>query len=205
MEKRAAYHHGDLRASLIEAGESVLQETGVERFSLRQVARKVGVSHSAPAHHFGDAGGLLDAISASGFSRLLAMMEANYAQSGPDPHDGLTGSGVGYVIFAKSAPATFGLMFGPTIKGSRSDALVKAQQAAFEHLAINVERLTKRDRVSEPAVMQDILACWSMVHGLSDLFISGGLKDIDSLPEKEQVALFRGIIRRAMPKNQTVK
>jgi len=205
MEKRTAYHHGDLRASLIEAGESVLQETGAERFSLRQVARKVGVSHSAPAHHFGDSGGLLDAISVRGFSRLLAMMEVNHTQSGPDPKDALTGSGVGYVLFAKSNPATFGLMFGPTTEGSRSDALVKAQKAAFEHLATNVERLTKRNRASDQAVMQDILACWCMVHGLSDLIIAGGLKEMESLSEEEQIRLFRGITKRAITKNKKRK
>ena len=68
------YHHGDLRAALLAAGEEVLEESGVAGFSLRHVARRVGVSHSAPAHHFGDAQGLLAALATDGFRRFLAAM-----------------------------------------------------------------------------------------------------------------------------------
>jgi AcrR family transcriptional regulator len=71
-----SYHHGDLRAALLAAGEAVLTETGVEGFSLRLVAKRVGVSHSAPAHHFGDAQGLLTALAAEGFRRFLLAMQA---------------------------------------------------------------------------------------------------------------------------------
>jgi AcrR family transcriptional regulator len=71
-KSKDSYHHGDLRAALIKAGEAVLAETGVTGFSLRAVAKRVGVSHSAPAHHFGDAKGLLDALATEGFRRFLA-------------------------------------------------------------------------------------------------------------------------------------
>ncbi len=202
MTKKEGYHHGDLRSALIAAGESTLQEEGIDGFSLRAVARKVGVSHSAPAHHFGDANGLLAAIAADGFRRLLRAMEKQHVASGPDAHAAFTGSGVGYVLFATASPATFGLMFSPSDLRARSAELAEAEDAAFEHLASNVETLTGCKRDSEPRLMQDILACWSMVHGLSDLMISGALKHLQSLPENEQIETFRAIISRTVPSSR---
>ena len=79
--RRAArpYHHGALRAALLAAAEAELAETGIERFSLRSVAKRAGVSHAAPAHHFGDTGGLLTALAAEGFTRFLATQHAREA------------------------------------------------------------------------------------------------------------------------------
>src|SRR5687768_5541186 len=68
--ERRAYHHGDLQAALIAAAEDVLAEKGVSGFSLREAARRAGVSPAAPAHHFKDARGLLTAVAARGFQRL---------------------------------------------------------------------------------------------------------------------------------------
>ena len=66
------YHHGDLAAALLAAAEAELAEKGVEAFSLRSVAKRAGVSHAAPAHHFGDATGVLTALATEGFRRFLA-------------------------------------------------------------------------------------------------------------------------------------
>src|SRR5262252_290185 len=60
------YHHGNLRAALLEAAEAELEAQGIEAFSLRGVAKRAGVSHAAPAHHFGDANGLLTGLAAEG-------------------------------------------------------------------------------------------------------------------------------------------
>ncbi|NRB03591.1 MAG: TetR family transcriptional regulator, partial [Rhodobacteraceae bacterium] len=73
-DKPGTYHHGDLRAALIEAGLQELEATGTEAFSLRKVARRAGVSHAAPAHHFGDVTGLLTALAAEGFRRFVVAM-----------------------------------------------------------------------------------------------------------------------------------
>lgn len=162
----------------------------------------MGVSHSAPAHHFGDTNGLLDAIAADGFKRLLDMMETYHAERGPDPREALTGTGLGYVMFARSSPATFGLMFGPVtgpVTGREaSQDLDLASMAAFEHLAAQIEALTHRSRESHPAVMQDVLSCWGMVHGLADLIFSGKVSDFQAMSDEEQLEFFSGIIRRAL-------
>ena len=70
------YHHGALREALIEATESLLAERGAEGFSLREVARRAGVSPAAPAYHFGDAAGLLTAVASSGFEALTRALQA---------------------------------------------------------------------------------------------------------------------------------
>ena len=94
MEKpKDSYHHGDLRAALIAAAEATLAETGVEGFSLRQVAKRVGVSHSAPAHHFGDTQRLLCALAAEGFRRFREAMLARQAAAAPDARAQLVASG----------------------------------------------------------------------------------------------------------------
>ena len=69
--RRRDYHHGDLRRALLDATEALLLESGLETFSLRECARRAGVSHGAPAHHFGDVRGLLTAFATVGFERLV--------------------------------------------------------------------------------------------------------------------------------------
>ena len=83
-----SYHHGALRAALIEAAEALLREDGIESFSLRECARRAGVSHAAPAHHFGDARGLLTACAAAGFNQLADAMERDAAAAGQGPFQG---------------------------------------------------------------------------------------------------------------------
>ena len=106
------YHHGDLAAALLDAGEAELAEKGVEGFSLRGVAKRAGVSHAAPAHHFGDARGLLTAIATRGFERLIARQQDFQREAPPIPRAQLEASGLGYVAFATENPALFRLMLG---------------------------------------------------------------------------------------------
>lgn len=199
MGKRDTYHHGDLRSALIEAGETVLEQSGVEKFSLRQVARLVGVSPSAPAHHFGDTLGLLTAMAAQGFRQLLASMESHHRQFGPDNREALIGSGIGYLEFAKTKPGLFALMFGPPIRQETSVELQCAGEAAFEHLAQNVEKLTGKSRCTDPDVMEDIMASWSIVHGFSNLVISDGLQSYQEKSNAEKLAFFQAVISRTIP------
>jgi AcrR family transcriptional regulator len=105
---REAYHHGALRAALIEASESLLAERGLQGFSLREVARRSGVTPAAPAHHFGDAAGLLDTVATSAFDGLTQALEAGNARGGSDPVARLREQGVGLcgVRVALSRPAS---------------------------------------------------------------------------------------------------
>jgi AcrR family transcriptional regulator len=169
------YHHGDLRAALIGAAEEVLAETGIEAFSLRQVAKRVGVSHSAPAHHFGDAQGLLNALAAEGFRRFLAAMQARQAEAEDDPRAQVIASGLGYLDFAERAPALFRLMFASGRSKVATPELEAAGLAAFHNLTDGIARLRGVSPFEDPAAMMDVTACWSIIHGFSELYISGRL------------------------------
>ena len=198
--EKQTYHHGDLRAALLQAGESVLAETGIEGFSLRRVAREVGVSHSAPAHHFGDAQGLLAALATEGFTRFLAAMQAR--QNTAPAHDAralLTASGLGYMDFALGSPALFKLMFGSERLDFCDPALDRASTAAFDHLAQDTARLRGVSPYEDDAAMADVMAAWSMVHGFASLILAGRLEPFQTMERPAREAFFAELFARVAP------
>jgi AcrR family transcriptional regulator len=195
--EKHAYHHGDLRAALLKAGESVLAETGIEGFSLRRVAREVGVSHSAPAHHFGDTQGLLAALAAEGFRQFLAAMQARQASCrSDDPKALLTASGLGYLDFTLASPALFKLMFGSDRVDTCDPDLEKAASAAFDHLASDISRLRGVSPYEDADAMADVMASWSMVHGFASLLLSGRMHPVQEMTQAEREAFFGKIFAR---------
>ncbi len=185
------YHHGDLRAALLAAAEEELASTGPEGFSLRAVARRAGVSHAAPAHHFGDSRGLLSALAAEGFRRFLATQAAREAQAPPDPRSQLVAAGLGYIDFALARPTLFRLMFGSAKPDQASADLLAAGEAAYDHLAAQVAAVG--------GDMRDLAAVWAMAHGLADLAMSGRLAALRDLPDLERDATLSAMVARALP------
>lgn len=170
----ARYHHGDLRSALIDATEALLAERGADAFSLREVARRAGVSPAAPAHHFGDAAGLLTAVATLGFAGLTAALEQGAATGGEDARAALHGQGMGYVRFALAHPGRFRLMFRKE-KLRQDDALLLHANAAFDTLAAGVRRAAG---VADAAAMSAahwnaVIVLWSLVHGYAHLAIAG--------------------------------
>jgi AcrR family transcriptional regulator len=192
--KRASYHHGDLRAALLRAGEDLLGEAGTAGFSLREVARRVGVSHAAPAHHFGDAQGLLSTLATEGFRRLLAAMRLRQHDAGDDPGERLMASGLGYVDCARASPALFRLMFGDERIAAPGPDLAQAGDAAFQHLCSDVERLLGRSPSTDAVAMARVVAAWSLVHGFVTLLHSGHMPHVQALPPAQQEAFFRSAL-----------
>lgn len=201
MPEQKNYHHGDLRAALLDAAESVLSETGIEGFSLRRVAREVGVSHSAPAHHFGDAKGLLEALATEGFRRFLTSMKTRQAalRSSEDPRELLLASGLGYLDFAETSPTLFRLMFGSGREPGGSEELKASAMAAFDHLANDIARIRGKSHVGDIEGTADVMAAWSMVHGFSELMISGRMPPVREMPPKTREAFFRTVFSRVAP------
>jgi AcrR family transcriptional regulator len=197
--KEKPYHHGSLRAALIAAGEAELAETGVADFSLRAVAKRVGVSHSAPAHHFGDAKGLLSLLAASGYERFLAAMEARAAAAEATPRARLIASGLAYVEFAAQAPALFKLMFASDRVKADTPELAAASAAAFGHLADSVAKLHGVSPFEDAAAMTDVIAAWSLVHGFAELVNAGRLKQIAHQSPAEREAFVLAMIERVFP------
>jgi AcrR family transcriptional regulator len=199
MQKaKHSYHHGDLRAALITAAETTLAESGVEDFSLRQVAKRVGVSHSAPAHHFGDAQGLLCALAAEGFRRFRATMLARQAAAPADPMAQLVASGLGYLDFAETSPALFTLMFASERSKPGTAELADAGQAAFQVLTEAIAGLRGVSPFEDESAMADVIACWSMAHGFAQLLLAGRMGEVEARAKPEREALFRRMIERAV-------
>lgn len=195
-----SYHHGDLRAALLRAAEEELTEKGRDRFSLRSVAKRAGVSHAAPAHHFGDVTGLMAALAASGFDRFLETQKARQSAASANPREQLLQAGLGYIDFALAHPALFRLMFGKTWTAISDCALKSSADAAFEHLVQNVVAVTGGDPDRDLQTRTTIASVWAMVHGLADLMIGGAPRYLTEAAPAERDTMLRRIIISSFPK-----
>lgn len=173
-----AYHHGDLPAALLEATESAVADCGVSGMSLRDVARRAGVSHSAPAHHFGSKAGLLTAFAARGFELLAQTCRDEVATMGAaDGAAEVALIGQGYVHFAVTHPAHFEVMFrlDALLPGNRE--LAAARDEVYGLLTAAVERCRAAGRLHGRPPEIAVISAWSLAHGLSALWISGRITD----------------------------
>ncbi|HEX2356649.1 MAG TPA: TetR/AcrR family transcriptional regulator [Micromonosporaceae bacterium] len=159
------YHHGDLRRALLDAAASTIEESGPAALSLRDLARRAGVSHAAPAHHFGDKAGLLTALAAQGYELLDEALRA----AGGD----LLEVGVAYVRFAVEHRAHFEVMFRPDLYRSDDPSVVAARRRAGAALRAGVGSLP--DRPDGERAELAALAAWSIVHGFASLWLDGAL------------------------------
>lgn len=177
--QNAAYHHGDLRAALVQAGLAILDETGdAGALSLREAARRAGVSAMAPYRHFSDKDALLAAIATVGFDRLrdrlIAVdreaLECDEGVPGLEAlQEALIAQGVAYVAFACAQPALFRLMFAAG-RCARPEPLKAASLASYSVMVERVASLVAPDCVQERA-----LQCWATAHGIATLAIDGQL------------------------------
>lgn len=181
---KVRYHHGDLRATLLVAAMQMLEEG--ESFSLRAVARRAGVSPTAPYRHFADRAALESALAAEGFRDLKADLLRDRVM--PTSVSDLAEFGVGYVDFALRRPALFRLMFGSACDDAHDDR-VRAVAAIHELLAAAVTNVFPDADV--PALAT---AGWGLVHGLACLHLDGKLATTSSSEVADRVrASFRAI------------
>ena len=153
------YHHGDLRrAALIATVEALEEGGGPAALSMRDVARRAGVSHAAFSHHFGGKRGLLTALAAEGYDLLADALSA--------AADDLIEAGVAYVRFAARHPAHFEVMFSPALLEPDAPELAASQQRAGRALT---------EALSTSANETTELAAWSIVHGFASLWLSGSI------------------------------
>lgn len=201
MEKhKKQYHHGDLKQSLLNAAEMELSEKGVEAFSLRGVAKRSGVSHAAPAHHFKDAQGLLTALASSGFERFVALQQKRQKQANT-PLAQLVASGMGYIEFAIEYPAMFRLMFTSDRLDPDDQALATTGKTAYDHLANAIEQLVGDDPYQNCEAQQTLITAWGLVHGMADLIISQRLKMIYAMDKAERDKLIEGLLTDVFEKH----
>ena len=158
------YHHGDLRPALLRAAVEAIGQVGPAAMSLREVARRAGVSHAAAAYHFGDKAGLLTAVAAQGYRMLTEEL-----RRARDAGRGFLEVGVAYVRFAVTHRAHFEVMYRPELYRP-DDADVREARAAAAVFLYG----TAAPDARRPAAGA---AAWSLVHGLATLWLNGNLPE----------------------------
>lgn len=190
---KAPYHHGDLRNALVDAGLALIEKVGAEAFSLREVAREVGVSANAAYRHFEDKGALLTAIAVSGFERLTsgmqeAMLSARSKGAVKSPAVArFNAAARAYVDLAQAHPQLFGLMFGSAGRAclAAEGALVGQTPGAL--LGRVLDELVEEQAMSAKCREGAELLVWSAVHGFASLAHSGPLAGLSKRARADQL------------------
>jgi len=167
---KRSYHHGDLRRALIDEALRAIADEGPSALSLRELARRLGVSHAAPAHHFTDKAGLLTAVATEGFGLLAADLRETYERTGR-----FLEVGVAYVRFATGHRAHFEVMFRPELYRRDDPECVVARARARAMLYGPVGELIGGHDQDE--VVRAGVAAWALVHGLATLHLNGNLPE----------------------------
>lgn len=172
--RRASEPATDLRHRVIDASRALLEEVGVAGFSMREVARRAGVTHQAPYHHFPDRGAILAEVVVAGFGELTQRL-ATPQDAGGDASAVVRATGEGYVGFAIDNPGLFKAMFRPELWDASHQLAVRD---AGEHAHAQLQRLVGRvhgARAADPALVN---LYWSVVHGLAALVVEGPLAQV---------------------------
>lgn len=165
------YHHGDLRRALLDSAWELLAEGGIPAVTLRATARRAGVSHSAPHHHFADKAGLIAAMTADGFDQLRRALQSAWDGDG-SPVERLAAVGVAYVVFAYDRRDMFALMNRPELHRTASRAATDGVgREAYLVLERAVDRCQQDGFLPAGSPAPWALLAWSGVHGLSMLLI----------------------------------
>ena len=162
------YHHGRLREAVLEAAVAEIEALGPARLSMREIARRAGVSHAAPAHHFGDKAGIFTAIATEGYGLLT---EATIQAATGDA--ALLQGGLAYIRFALTHRGHFEVMFRPELYRADDPDLIAARDAYFDGMFRAVEAGLADAGRSD--VLGTAIAAWSAAHGFAVLWLNGNL------------------------------
>lgn len=169
--QKQTYHHGDLRNALLQAAWTIIEKEGLDKLSLRGVARETGVSQAAPYAHFKDKNSLLVEVAASGFTKLKQLLEAplNQCLESDKKRETLDKLGVIYVQFALDNRAVFRLMFSDVISDfPKSENYNIESAAAFSCLEKGIHQITEQPFAT--------FSAWSTVHGLTSLIVDNRIE-----------------------------
>lgn len=173
------YHHGDLRRTVIETALEMLREEKGWQFTLREVARRAGVSHAAPYKHFPDKAALLVELSMIGFDRLREFLSAGKSEAAGTLRDEITSIARAYVAFGTDNPALYRLMFSAEEGKAVGMHLSERALAVFDFSLEILRRGQAAGSIRKRPVEGQAAACWGLVHGMTMLAIEGLL-----VPEK---------------------
>lgn len=170
-----SYHHGDLRAALVEAGLKALETQDASELSLRQLAREVGVSATAVYRHFPDKAALLQALGEAGITQMAAWQKE--AAEGTTDRDTFAATGRAYVHWALAHPALFRLVFGQCHTAGQA---IFGDNEAAHMLRGHAQALTG----SETGTQRLMLQAWALVHGLAMLMLDGHIPKDEAMIDR---------------------
>ena len=192
-----AYHHGNLRRALLDAAWEIADSQGVEAVSLRAVARRAGVSHAAPHHHFPDKAALVEALAVEGYDRFTEALAAAGRERPGNALDRMGAVGMAYVLFAHDHTPTFRLMNRPELRTAPGDTASPVAQAAgraFAVLTRAIEDAQAAGLVAHGDSQPWALMAWSGVHGLAMLSIDGLLAPLCPHAKPDVAAITRTML-----------
>ena len=196
-ERVRAYHHGDLRTSLVEEAAAMISEGGAASVTMRAIGGRLGVSRAAPYRHFPDKTALLVAVAVQGFERLRRRLESIAVADSPSRVDRLLRMGEEYVRFALEHPAHYRLMWGKeAIARQEEPELREAAGALLEHLVGVIESHQESGEIAPGDPRGRAYVAWSAVHGLASLLIEGQIDpkvDVDRLIRRTTETLLDGL------------
>lgn len=171
---RKKYHHGDLKNALIKAGVEILSKEGINGLSLRKVAQRAGVSHSAPYSHFPDKQSLIAAISTEGFNQLYTELDSVVLAYPKNPKKQLLQGTLAYVQFALNNTDTFKIMFSGVLEKEKEyPSFVEVSRKTFE-LVVGIVQACQKAGILHAASPEMIaVAIWGQVHGIVSLALEG--------------------------------
>jgi len=171
--RRPPYHHRNLRNALILAALNALPEAGADGLSLRDIARRAGVSPAAPYHHFSDKQALLRAIAGQCARLLLDALQAATAEAGDDQRRRFQLTGIAFVRFAVGHPAHFRAMELPGMLANMPDEIRRRFEAFYAEEGRRMREAQRRGLIAPVPFDRLILAATSLVHGLAHMIING--------------------------------
>ncbi len=203
--KSRSYHHGNLRDALVEGALATIREKGVQHLTLREAARRAGVSQAAPYRHFDSKEALIAAVAEDGFRSFAKEMEES-TQKAMDPKTRLQELGVAYVRFATKHPDQFRVMFGPDVPDkTKYSPLAEASQASFSPLVLAIQECQRAGVVRKGDPLELAVSAWSLVHGLASLLVDARIEGhqhpgagprTEMLTRRVAMDLFDGLAKR---------
>lgn len=170
---RTRFHHGDLRRALLEASLAVLDESGPDAVTIREVARRTGVSHAAPVNHFRDRKVLLTEIASRLFGELSLEIELAIARGGSSPRERIAAFADGLIRFGLSRPNRFRMLWRRDLVDHGNPELARAMDGIYDQLVAEI-LAADQAQSSDPDTLA--VALWSMAHGYVSLRLDGNLK-----------------------------
>lgn len=170
VQRKTRYHHGDLRAQLLEAARQLVETVGPDHFSMAEACREAGVSVAAPYRHFKDRESMLAAVTAEGMKRHYVAMQQGLEGIESGTRDRVRALGCAYVEFAMAEPGVFRLLFSGRFDRADLERIIGEPVPTYEILLTEVASALGRNAVDHD-VERRAFMLWTFVHGMAFLLI----------------------------------